>query len=246
MKTLGVILIAALIAGLAIFFILKNLFRKWANILFGTSSIMKGLKQQEERLAETPKSVASMTKIYMPLITKDFPEFNLFEFKQKAENMLKSVFNAIENQSPHLVVNASEDLRHQVAEYIEDLKSQGFVEHYDDIKIHTTEIHKYQKEAGTCVIIFQTAVEYYYYRTKDGEVVKGRRDLKLQTMYNINLVYIQDIRKLKTENTKTLGLNCPNCGAPVTSLGNKYCEYCGSGIREVSVNTWFLNKYEEI
>ena len=39
---------------------------------------------------------------------------------------------------------------------------------------------------------------------------------------------------------------CPNCGAPVTRLGSKFCEYCGSGLREISVRVWSINKIAEI
>ena len=39
---------------------------------------------------------------------------------------------------------------------------------------------------------------------------------------------------------------CPNCGAPVTRLGSKFCEYCGSGLREISVRVWSINKITEI
>ena len=41
-------------------------------------------------------------------------------------------------------------------------------------------------------------------------------------------------------------LTCPNCGAPVTRLGSKFCEYCGSGLREISVRVWSINKITEI
>ena len=41
-------------------------------------------------------------------------------------------------------------------------------------------------------------------------------------------------------------VTCPNCGAPVTRLGSKFCEYCGSGLREISVRVWSINKITEI
>ena len=43
-----------------------------------------------------------------------------------------------------------------------------------------------------------------------------------------------------------VGVTCPNCGAPVTRLGSKFCEYCGSGLREISVRVWSINKIAEI
>ena len=43
-----------------------------------------------------------------------------------------------------------------------------------------------------------------------------------------------------------VGVTCPNCGAPVTRLGSKFCEYCGSGLREISVRVWSINRIAEI
>ena len=39
---------------------------------------------------------------------------------------------------------------------------------------------------------------------------------------------------------------CPNCGAAVTSLGHKNCEYCGAVIKEVSRRVWELSSIEEV
>ncbi len=247
MKVLAVIIIILFVMGIILYYKLKKVSKRWANTFFGTDSFAEGFKAQEQHLASTPKSVSSMTEMYLPLIQKDFPAFNLFEFTQKAENMLLSVFNAVESKNVQSVVNASEDLKYQVQGYIEDLNSQGITEIYDNVKIHKTAITHYQKEAGTCIVVFQTALEYYKYRLKEGKVIKGRKDLKVQTKYNISLVYIQDTSKLKEAGYKgAVGVSCPNCGAPVTNLGHKSCEYCGSGIREINIHTWFLNKYEEL
>ena len=39
-------------------------------------------------------------------------------------------------------------------------------------------------------------------------------------------VYIQNV-DMVANGSEGLGLNCPNCGAPIKSLGQKFCEYCG-------------------
>ncbi|SCY43946.1 hypothetical protein [Alkaliphilus peptidifermentans] len=248
MSTFEVILIIIFLWVIVKSYLIRRKIRRRLRMFFGIGSLSTGLKLQEKQLASTPKSVSSMTKVYLPLIIKDFPEFNLFEFTQRTENMMKSVFNAIENQDIDLVLNASEDLKKQVLTYIRDLKSQNVIERYDDVIIHQTEINKYEKEAGKCIIVFQMAMEYYKYRLKNDTVISGRKDLKIQVKYNVNLVYIQDIGKVKEagQTTTALGLTCPSCGGPVKGLGKKYCEYCGAGIKEISIHTWFLNMYKEI
>ena len=42
-----------------------------------------------------------------------------------------------------------------------------------------------------------------------------------------------------------IGINCPNCGAPVKNLGQKYCDYCGTGIREINVRSWSFESVKE-
>lgn len=42
-----------------------------------------------------------------------------------------------------------------------------------------------------------------------------------------------------------LGLNCPNCGAPISTLGHKHCEYCGSPVIEYNINVWTFSNVEE-
>lgn len=49
--------------------------------------------------------------------------------------------------------------------------------------------------------------------------------LPTQKKYEVDLVYIQDERMVEDEWDYRLGLNCPNCGAPIAALGAKVCEY---------------------
>ena len=78
----------------------------------------------------------------------------------------------------------------------------------------------------------------------DGKVVFGSKDAKMQTVYETELVYIQDVDKLENH-ADALGINCPNCGAPIKSLGEKYCEYCGTAVQEVNIRAWKFNSIKE-
>ena len=42
-----------------------------------------------------------------------------------------------------------------------------------------------------------------------------------------------------------LGLTCPNCGAPIKNLGQKFCLYCGTGVVEVNARVWKFNAVRE-
>jgi len=199
----------------------------------------------ELELQTTPKSVNAMTSVYLPRIEKDFPDFNYFEFKTKAENMIRSAFMAIENDDITQLYAASKDLTEQVSNRISYNNDNRLIESFKDIEIHRTEIKNYKKEAGTCIITLQSSVGYVYsMRDYNGNVLKGDEDKTKQTRYDTELLYIQDISK--TENGETLiSNNCPNCGAPIKGLGYKSCPYCGSNVVDINVRTWSINKLTE-
>lgn len=216
------------------------------NALYSARVLKKALERQADLLEETPKSVSGMTKVFLPQIQRDFPEFNWKEFQQKTENMVKSALRAIDARDEALLEDASQELHRQITLRIAELKGEGKREYFRDITIHRTEIAHYQKEGGTCVILVQSAVGcLHYVENEAGEVVSGSRERKVQTKYNTELVYVQDVSKL-ADGATAVGVTCPNCGAPVTRLGSKFCEYCGAGLREVSVRVWSLNKIQEV
>ena len=60
----------------------------------------------------------------------------------------------------------------------------------------------------------------------------------------MELVYIQDLSKVGDYAT-ALGATCPNCGAPITRLGSKFCEYCGTGVIPIDIRVWKLHRIEK-
>ena len=38
---------------------------------------------------------------------------------------------------------------------------------------------------------------------------------------------------------------CPNCGAPVKTLGEKFCQFCGTAIKEINIRSWKFNSVNE-
>ena len=159
---------------------------------------------------------------------------------------MKSALRAIDARDEALLVDASEELHRQISLRVAELKESGQREYFRNIAIHQTEIAHYQKEGGTCAILVQSAVGCLHYtENAAGELVSGSRERKVQTKYNTELVYIQDAALLQ-DGATAVGVTCPNCGAPVTRLGSKFCEYCGSGLREISVRVWSINRIAEI
>lgn len=242
-----ILLLAISAIGIGILTVYRNVTRKlqsFSKSLFGTTDFVKGFSQQADVLAETPKSVSSMTRLMEPQIMRDFPEFSWEEFKHKAENMLTSAFIAISTNNPGRLVDASDDIKKQVTNIIESNCDNGIGETYSDIQIHQTEIANYSKANGKCVITIQSAVGYLHYKMQDGNVIAGDKNRKTQTKYNTELVYIQDSEIANFDNA--VGTVCPNCGAPVKLLGAKFCEYCGTGITPLNIKVWSLHKFYEV
>ncbi len=65
---------------------------KW---VFGKGGLIEEYKRQEQMLEETPKSVASMTRIFAPQISRDFPGMNLEQFEADEREMTKYIIGTI-------------------------------------------------------------------------------------------------------------------------------------------------------
>ena len=124
------ILIVAIVTGLgligALFFVMFKI-RQISREFFGTSSLIEGLKRQEALEDDTPKSVSGMTRVELPRIEKDFPEFHWPEWKQRCENQLKGYLEALEHRDLSYLGKVSVSLKDQVRLTIEEME-----EHYPD------------------------------------------------------------------------------------------------------------------
>lgn len=206
--------------------------------------LIQEARRQEELLAETPKSVSGMTRIFRPQIERDFPEFSLEQFSNKVENLLVAALAAVTEEDAGMLIDISEELRRQVENQIAGNRREKIHEVYTQGKVHQTEVANYQKKNGVCVITFQSAVEHYHYKERDGKLIWGEKERKQQTKYNTELLYIQDERLVEGGNA--IGTTCPNCGAPIKQLGMMHCEYCGLAVTPVNLKVWKLHRYYEV
>lgn len=189
-----------------------------------------------DHLSTTPKSLSSMDKIFLPQIQKDFPEFNWNEFKAIIQQSILNMLRALDERRPGLVAD-NPVLYEAVTHEVQNVR----LPHYKDIIVHNTVIKRYYKNEGTCYILCESAVEYYCYVEENGKVVSGYKDRKRQEVYETELVYVQNIEGTGIVGTDGVGLTCPNCGAPITNLGMKHCEYCGSAVEPLNIRVWKVN-----
>ena len=254
MKYIPIIIILILILAVIIaiwcgIVYIRNKVRETSRTLFGTSNITQAAKQMKQEYSTTPKSVSAMTSLLLPKIVSDFPGFQYDEMKDRTENVLTSYLRAVDGRNPSLLQDGNTELKNQLENHIQMLSARNIQEHFDRIRIHRTEISSYRKSEGRCIITFQSALECYHYSTdiaNPSVVLEGSKEYKYQTKYNIDLIYIQDRNLVENELDHALGINCPNCGAPLSSLGAKKCEYCGTPVIEINIHAWSFSNIDEV
>lgn len=246
-----IIIPLAVIAGLLVAIIGAGFFIKYklrgvSRSVFGTDDFMEGYREQKRKLSETPRSVHSMTNIYLPEIQRDFPEFDYEHFRTGAQAVLRGYLNAVSTGSTATMPNdITNKLRNNVTEIIENLHANGQRQYYTEPVIHDAQISRYFKQGGAVTVQFNLSVGMYaYLEDENGKVINGDKDNKLQTIYSVDLIYLQDADVMGVYG-ESLGLTCPGCGAPIRNLGQKFCEYCGLGVVEVNTRVWKFNAVRE-
>lgn len=246
----AIIIIAVIVAVIiGIVAVVRHKIRKFSRAAFGTDSIIdviNSAKQNQEQMRSTPRSLHGMTSVYLPQIKRDFPEFDYELYKNKAQSLLRSYFTAIcTKKVSALAGEYTLAFENGVRGIVEDLNSRDVSQMYCNIVLHDVQIARYIKNGATVTVLFEVAVEYYSYIVDaDGKVVFGSKDNKMQTVYEVELVYVQDADKMGVHGD-ALGINCPNCGAPIKNLGEKFCEYCGTAVKEINIRAWKFNAVRE-
>lgn len=189
------------------------------------------IEKSEIEVENTPKSLTSMESIYLPKIKKDFPNLNVNELKRIAEKFIIEFLNSCESGDTLDDSYMSDKIKVLLQSKIEDYNKENI--HFDSIKIHRTVIGNYEYGDGIITILFNTSLEYYTY--KSGESRK-----KVQDRFKTEFIYVIDNNKVGNVK-KSIGLNCPNCGAPVKKVGHKTCDYCGAGVVDIVKKNWILN-----
>ena len=239
------VIIGVLLFLLIIFLYLKNKFKSFLNDLgFSNLSMLKDeIKKGEDEYKYEPKHVTGMTKLLIPKIVKDFPNFSETELYNKVQTSLLLIFDSLENKK----VKISDELiliREKLKEQIEDMKESKIDIEYNDVKFHESAIKYYKNRDGVLNISVSTSLEYYYTKRIDGKIKEQYKDYKKQTLYTTEFIYVYNPDKI-VKNQSLIGINCPNCGAPLKDLGKKKCSYCGSGLEDINLKSWHISLYKE-
>ena len=242
-----VVVLVVVVAILVAVFKIRATMRDIAQTAFGTNSLKEGFEKERYEYQTTPKSLAAATSLYLPQIQRDFPNLNYEEARARAEVVLTSYLHAVDQQDAHLLTEGSDELKDALALRISMLKDAGQREEFDKVSVHRSEIARYFKKDGRCSIVFQVALQskHALVDATTNKVLKGSLEDLEQSRYEVTMAYVQDQDKVQDDRDRAHGLNCPNCGAPVSTLGQKVCEYCGTGLVPYNIKVWNFVKVEE-
>lgn len=241
------IVIGFLVIVLLIYLFIRSMLNKFGFLGKSMKSIYNEAKEAEALEKRRHKQVMGMTSVYLPEIQRQFKNFNENEIYVLVEKCLRAIFNALENKDlSYLEGDDFNIIREKIHSQIIDLQDNNIYYTYDDVIFHKHAIKSFRREKDVATIEISTSLEYYYNKRKDNKDI-SHDNVKKQTRYTTQLVYIID-------NTKTgfdiniLGINCPNCGSPVESLQQTQCSYC-KGALNIQVASllkcWKIINYKE-
>ena len=212
---IGVILLILFIIVLyiIIMFKIRRFFNKNGFSDMNLKNIVEEARIEDQ---EVPKSLASMDRIYLKQIQKDFPELHINELKRESEEILLQCFSAIEKKN---FSNLKGKIRSFCENFSHDYDNQDI--HFKNLKIHNTVVSNYGCDEGVATIYFSSSFEYFL-------DINGISK-KVQDRVKTEFIYVMDASKI-SKDISIIGIHCPNCGSPVTSLGEKKCSYCGSAV----------------
>ena len=191
--------------------------------------------------------ISNVSEMYRPKLERDFPHLSYERFIETANSALLAIFGAVESGNTDALTNVTDTLRERVRGIIEHNASRGITEHFDDIKLHRTSIADYRSGDGKAVAVFEISFRCVHYREGDKKSEKkGKPDVPGQYAASITLCCGDEFAEKATALTRSH--NCPNCGAPVYSTGERMlrCRYCGTGITEDIHRSWLADSYKFI
>lgn len=245
-SALGVIL-GFILLLLIIYIIIRMILNKYGFSNFSLSKLINTVKEAREKEEIRHKQVSGMTSVLLPTILSDFKDFNIKEFYNQTEESLRVILDSIETKTITKLNDDKYDLiREKIDSQIRDLNDTKVSYRYDDIIFHKHAIKSYQKQKGMIKLEISTTLEYFYEKKVDDKIVISNNKKK-QTRYTTTFIYIHDTKKAGFD-INVLGINCPNCGSPISSFEKTKCEYCKSGFNiEVArlLKCWKLIDYKE-
>lgn len=216
---------------IAYFYLKRRVNRIIGKLGFSGVNIKEIVEEARLHDQDVPKSLSSMDSIYLQQIEKDFPDLNVNELKRDVERIILDVYKGIEEKD-------SSEFEGKIKSFV-DSKINDYGNKrisFDDIRIHNTVISSYKKDRGIATLYFGSSFQYYF--RENGS------STKIQDRVKVEYIYVYDTKEVSPDK-KVLGIRCPNCGSPITSLGEKSCSYCGGSVVEIVKKVFVCNDIKQ-
>ena len=164
---------------------------------------------------------SAVEKFVMPQLLNDFPEFNVAAAIDRVKSDAALFYrSAIENK-----VLFSDNSTTALLENLilpKDVKG--------NIIIHKAALSAYNKLGHDRILTYQASAEYM-----DTSDTRNQKRLILKYIAASDDDFSQNIHTF----------TCPNCGAPVPTIGDKVCKYCGIALQTSTSLGWYLMDIRE-
>ena len=216
-----VTVILIVIAALAAIAIVSAVVRWIARIGRSAEGLIGQIKDAQVREHTVPKSLSSIEGLLMPQITKDFPDYNASVIAERVKADARLFYeSAIKGE---VLFDKGTSLPCRQNMQLPDDVAGG-------VLIHRAALAAYVKQGRDRQLNYQVSAQY---DDKNGETWQKRLTLKYIAAYTED--FTDDIHVIK----------CPNCGAPVPTVGDKVCRYCGAALKTASGYGWVLTSIKQ-
>ena len=246
---LGVIVIIAIIVFVTIRSNIRKKHRNDQQIQGGNRNYIPPAQ------SSVPRRQAPLANLNIPnrdneigeIIKKNDPNFTVPDFITFAKNLYINMQDAwcrrdLEPVRAGLHQNLYERSEKQIQKKIAD----GIVVHLDRLTVNEAYITSYRRDSQyeyAKVYLSSSMIEYH---TKEatGQILYG--DMQTRWTMRYEMTFMRSVNaKTNEAGAANIGLNCPNCGAPLKGTSFGKCAYCDS-IVTTGMYNWVLSDFNAI
>lgn len=186
------------------------------------SDLVDDIRKGDAEAQATPRSLSNVDRIVIPQILRRFPEYDNELMVRRAvmdgDSYLKSLLSGVSSFTEKDGVRSFLEMIEETAE-----KAKNTV-NWTDPRVHSAAVSKFEDNGDLCYVTYQVSYQYSV------EGYTYQRKLAVKYIAAESPDYEKKIQVYK----------CPNCGAPVSQIGQKVCRYCGIALKTAAPLSWFI------
>lgn len=225
------------------------------NVQNSVQNQTKNQGQIPPRQPAAPRRQAPLTPLNIPnrdgeigrIIAERDPNFTIPDFITFSKNVYMNIQDAwckrdLEPVRPVLHQNLYERTEKQVQKKIAD----GIVQHLDRLTVNDAYTTSYRQDAQFeyIKVYLNSSMIDYQVKESTGQILYGDQSTRWTMRYEMTFMRSLSA-KTPEAGSKEIGMNCPNCGAPLTGTSFGKCPYCDSLVTTGLYN-WVLSDFNAI